>query len=87
MKNHSLYQFIFKEINKNSINKMNLANFTRLIRKKVQDVPSSQLLYVYKQLQRLKSNNNQFHLSDNDQFFTEKSKFNENKPMMKLESY
>jgi hypothetical protein len=50
MKNNSFYQFILKEINKSSMTKMNLPNFTRLIRKKAQDVPTSQLFYLYKEL-------------------------------------
>lgn len=40
-------QFILKEIAKSNMNRMNLTNFTRLVRKKVQDVPSSQLMYLY----------------------------------------
>ena len=50
MKKDSFYQFIAKEINKNSYNRMNLPTFTRVLRKKAQEVSSVQLLFIYKEL-------------------------------------
>ena len=66
---------------------MNLPNFARVLRKKAQDVPSSQLMYLYCELLRLKSNNFQFHHSNHNTINSESFRHQDSKPMMKLESY
>lgn len=87
MNNQSFYQFIIREITKNSLSRMNLPTFTRLIRKKAQDVSSAQLLYLYRELERLKPNGSQFHMSNGSNNHSEKFKSNNSKTVMKYESY
>jgi hypothetical protein len=87
MNNQSFYQFIIREITKNSLSRMNLPTFTRLIRKKAQDVSSAQLLYLYRELERLKSNGSQFHMTNGNNNHSEKFKSNDSKTVMKYESY